>query len=119
MQRLELTRNLLEHMPAEGRLTLAEAVAVWWHDPRPTSGRRLSWTGFADFVNHLDLEHWSFEFKNKGLPPWIYLKLDHLMTAPYYIVDNKKITSLTVFSSSDAMMINLYGNVEKWIASLE
>lgn len=119
MSRLEITRALLEHMPPDGRLTLEEAVAWWWHDARSQGGHRLSWYGFADFINHLDLEHWTFEFKKQGIAPWIYLRLDHALTAPYYIVDNKKVTSLTVFSSKDAMMINLYGCVEKWIASLE
>lgn len=119
MSRLDLTQTLLKHMPEQGRLTLDEAVAWWWHDARPTGGQRLSWAGYVDFVNHLDLEHWTFEFEKQGIPPWIYLKLDHALTAPYYLVDNKKVTSLTVFSSRDSMMINLYGRVEKWIASLE
>lgn len=119
MSRLELARTLLEHMPAEGRHTLDQAMQWWWHDIRSSGGLRLSWQGFADFSDHLDLEYWSFEFEKQGIPAWIYLKLDHVLTAPYYVVDNKKVTGLTVFSSRDAMMINLYGNLEKWIASLE
>jgi hypothetical protein len=119
MSRLELTRTLLEHMPEQGRMPLGEVLMLWWYDTRPTGGQRLSWAGYADFVNHLDLDHWSFDFEKQGIPAWIYLKLDRALTAPYYIVDNKKVTSLTVFSSRDSMMINLYGNVEKWIASLE
>ena len=119
MSRLELTRTLLEHMPEQGRMTLGEVLMSWWYDTRPTGGQRLSWAGYADFVNHLDIDHWSFDFEKQGIPAWIYLKLDRALTAPYYIVDNKKVTSLTVFSSRDSMMINLYGNVEKWIASLE
>lgn len=118
MSRLNFTTQFLEHMPAVQQLSIDQAMTVWWHDPRHSGGLRLSWTGFADLVDHLDLEHWTFNFEKQGIPPWIYLKLDHYLTAPYYIVDNKKITCLTVFSSRDSMMINLYGNVEKWIASL-
>lgn len=119
MVRSELTGALLKHMPSQAQLTVDTATAVWWQDSRPTGGHRLSWAGYADFVNCLDLEHWTFYFAKPGIPPWIYLRLDHVLVAPYYLADNKKITSLTVFSSRDAMMINLYGSLEKWIESLQ
>ena len=119
MSRLKFTTQFLEHMPAGERLSIEEAMTTWWYDPRHSGGLRTSWVGFAALIDHLDLEHWTFNFDKQGIPPWIYLKLDHHLTAPYYIVDNKKMTCLTVFSSSDAMMINLYGNVEKWIISLK
>lgn len=118
MQRLEFTQQFLCQLPADAGLSTQEALIAWWQDPRPQGGLRLSWPGYAVLVNDLDLEHWIFNFEKQGIPPWIYLRLDRYLTAPYYIVDNKKITCLTVFSSQDAMMINLYGNVEKWIASL-
>lgn len=119
MSRLKFTTQFLEHMPAEQQLGIEQAMTTWWHDPRLNGGLRVSWTGFAALIDGLDLEHWTFNFERQGIPPWIYLKLDHHLTAPYYIVDNKKITCLTVFSSRDAMMINLYGNLEKWIDSLD
>ena len=118
MSRLKFTTQFLEHMPAEQRLSVDQALVAWWYDPRVSGGLRLSWVGFTALINDLDLEHWTFNFERQGIPPWIYLKLDHHLTAPYYMVDNKKMTCLTVFSSRDSMMINLYGNVEKWIASL-
>ena len=118
MSRLEYTQQFLAHLPAAAEVSVARALVDWWQDPRPESGMRLSWAGYAVLVNDLDIEFWQFNFSKQGIPPWIYLRLDHSLTAPYYIVDNKKITSLMVFSSRDAMMINLYGDVEKWIASL-
>jgi hypothetical protein len=118
MLRLEYTNKFLSLLPIDTRPSIGEALVAWWQDSRPTGGLRLSWTGHAALTNDLDIEFWTFDFAKQGIPPWIYLKLDHHLTAPYYIVDNKKMTSLMVFSSSDAMMINLYGNVEKWIASL-
>ena len=36
-------------------MALDEIVAWWWHDDRPQGGQRLSWYGFADFVNTLNL----------------------------------------------------------------
>lgn len=118
MLRLNYTRQILEQLPLNGRLALDQALVTWWYDSRHTGGLRLSWVGFTVLVNDLDIEFWQFDFAKQGIPPWIYLRLDQHLTAPYYMVDNKKITSLMVFSSRDAMMINLYGTVEKWIASL-
>lgn len=118
MLRLNYTQQFLDQLPPDGRPTLDQALASWWYDSRPTGGLRLNWTGYVVLVNDLDIEYWQFDFAKSGIPAWIYLRLDHYLTAPYYMVDNKKITSLMVFSSRDAMMINLYGTVEKWIASL-
>ena len=118
MQRLKFTEQFLEHLPTTDSISVDQAITTWWVDPRPTGGLRLSWTGFTVLVDDLDIEYWVFNFEKQGIPPWIYLKLEHHLTAPYYLVDNKKATSLTVFSSRDSMMISLYGNVEKWIQSL-
>ena len=118
MSRLEYTQKFLSLLPLDTGPSIGEALVTWWQDTRSTGGLRLSWTGFAVLVNDLDIEFWQFDFAKQGIPPWIYLRLDHYLTAPYYMVDNKKMTSLMVFSSRDAMMINLYGTVEKWIASL-
>jgi hypothetical protein len=119
MSRLNYTQQFLGQLSPDARLSLGEALVTWWQDSRSTGGLRLSWTGYAVLVNDLDIEFWQFDFAKQGIPPWIYLRLDHHLTAPYYMVDNKKLTSLMVFSSRDAMMINLYGTVEKWIAGLE
>jgi hypothetical protein len=118
MLRLEYTEKFLSLLPPDTDLSIDQALVSWWQDSRSTGGLRLSWTGYAVLVNDLDIEFWQFDFAKRGIPPWIYLRLDHYLTAPYYMVDNKKNTSLMVFSSRDAMMINLYGTVEKWIASL-
>jgi hypothetical protein len=119
MSRLNYTQQFLAQLSPDARLSLGEALVTWWQDSRSTGGLRLSWTGYAVLVNDLDIEFWQFDFAKQGIPAWIYLRLDHHLTAPYYMVDNKKLTSLMVFSSRDAMMINLYGTVEKWIASLK
>jgi len=118
MLRSKYTQQFLDQLPTDSRLSFDQALALWWYDVRSTGGLRLSWQGYVCLVNDLDIEHWQFDFEKQGISPWIYLQLDHHLTAPYYMVDNKKITSLAVFSSRDAMMINLYGTVEKWIASL-
>jgi hypothetical protein len=118
MLRREYTQKFLSLLPPDTGLSIDQALASWWQDSRSTGGLRLSWTGYVMLVNDLDIEFWQFDFAKSGIPAWIYLRLDQYLTAPYYMVDNKKNTNLIVFSSRDAMMINLYGTVEKWIASL-
>jgi hypothetical protein len=49
----------------------------------------------------------------------MYLTLSRKLKAPFYIVDNKKHAKLVVFDSKSAVMINLYGNLIRWINSLK
>lgn len=98
--------------------TLEQLNAEWWHDARPNGGWRLSWSGYVDLVNVLEVEFWDFDFTNRDIAAWMYLRLKQHIVTPYYIVQNRKHTKLTVFDSKQAMMINLYGEVGRWIASL-
>lgn len=100
------------------KVTLETALNEWWHDTRPDSNWRLSWSGFVDLADTLDIESWEFEFKKKDISPYMLLKLSRNMTTPYYIVDNRKQTKLYVLDSKVAVMISLYGNVESWIENL-
>jgi hypothetical protein len=45
-------------------------------------------------------------------------EIEKNVSVPYYITDNRKHKRLTVLDSKQAVMINLYGQVEKWIKSL-
>jgi hypothetical protein len=120
MERNEYTQLKWEQLPVaiHETISLETAQLQWWHDSRPNGGWRLSWTGLVDFTDVLRIESWDFEFATKEIQPWMLLKLKKHLTAPYYITDNRKHTQLTVLDSKQAVMINLYGQVEKWIKSL-
>jgi hypothetical protein len=109
-----------EQMPTtlKEKTTLAQAQKDWWHDPRSESSWRLSWSGLVDLVDLLNLETWEFEFEKKTVAPHILLKLSRNMTTPYYIVDNRKDARMIVLDSKTAVVINLYGNPERWISTL-
>jgi hypothetical protein len=91
-------------------------TSEWWWIPTEDNWR-LTWLGYASFVE-LDVESWDFDFDIKEIPPWIYLKLSRNLKIPYYIVDNKKHNRLVVFDNRSAVMINLYGNLIRWIRTL-
>jgi hypothetical protein len=91
-------------------------TSEWWWIPTEDNWR-LTWLGYAS-LNDLNVESWDFDFNSREIAPWIYLKLGRNLQVPYYIVDNKKHNKLVLFDSKSAMMINLYGNLLKWIKSI-
>jgi hypothetical protein len=99
--------------------SLENAQIEWWHDARPESNWRLSWVGFVDLVDALELETWEFDFEKSDISLSMLLKLARNMTTPYYIVDNRKHTKIWVLDSRVAVMINLYGTPERWITNLK
>lgn len=120
MQRLEYTCAMWQQLPAatQEKTSLESAQIEWWHDSRPDGGWRLSQTGLTDLTNVLHVESWNFDFATQEVQPWVLLTLKKHLEVPYYITRNRKHIQLTVLDSRLAVMINLYGEVEKWIASL-
>jgi hypothetical protein len=120
MERDEFTLQMWRQLPAAIHETMSlETVQLqWWHDSRADGGWRLSWTGLVDLTDVLHIESWDFDFATREIQPWMLLKLKKNVSVPYYITDNRKHTRITVLDSKQAVMINLYGQVEKWIKSL-
>jgi len=114
MSRNEYTKQLLSTVPDDVRAGID--TSEWWWLPVEDSWR-LTWLGYASFVD-LGVESWNFDFSSIKLPPWVYLKLSRNLKVPYYIVDNKKHNMLVVFDSKSAMLIKLFGDLNKWIVSL-
>lgn len=78
---------------------------------------RLTTAGYQTFVERLGLEHYSYAIDdpmifNKNL----LLKLDRKMQMPYYIHAVKGIPKKIIFfGSKEAVMVNLYGNLEQFL----
>lgn len=112
-----LTKKLLELLPSEQRITLDAAIPLWWFNIRNNGGMRLTAVGYNVMVNGLDIEHYSYAIAdplifNKSL----ILKLDRKMQMPYYIHAVKGIPkSVIFFGSKEAVMVNLYGNLEQFL----
>jgi hypothetical protein len=114
MNRNEYIEQMLSTLPDDVRDNID--TSEWWWLPIEDSWR-LTWLGYASFVD-LGVESWDFDFDKLVLEPWIYLKLNRNLKIPYYIVDNKKHNRLVVFDSREAVAINLFGSLRKWLQRL-
>ena len=115
--RIALTQKHLHE--SELDIDANTAVAAWWWDARPGNGLRLTDLGFDVFVSRLDLEHWQFDIADSVLTPRNLLALDRFMTCPYYLRRQRRQHSLILFGDRESVMASLYGDVERFIASLE
>ena len=114
MDRLAATQELLAQLDTDIDVDLA--MSTWWWDPRPGGGLRL--TDVAVDVLHL-LPHWEFDIAESVLTPRNLLSLDRFMTCAYFLHRRRRQYTLILFGDRESMMANLYGDVERFIASLE
>jgi len=115
--RIALTKKLLHESGLD--IDASTAVSAWWWDARSGGGFRLTDLGFDVFVSVLHLEHWQFDIADSVLTPRNLLALDRFMTCPYYLRRQRRQHSLILFGDRESMMASLYGDVERFIASLE
>jgi hypothetical protein len=113
----KLTLELVQLLPDEQRIGIESAVSAWWFNLRKNGGMRLTSVGYTVLVNRLDLEHYGYTIAD----PLIFnkrlmLKLDRKMQMPYYIHAVKGIPKrVDFFGSKEAVMVNLYGNLEQFV----
>jgi len=120
MSRNEFVQQALEQLqsaPADSKQEIENTVDEWWWIDIEDNWR-LTWFGYASLTD-LKIESWEFNFDIKDIRPWMYLTLSRKLKAPFYIVDNKKHAKLVVFDSRSAVMINLYGNLIRWLETLK
>jgi hypothetical protein len=112
-----LTKKLLDLLPEDQRISLDSAVPLWWFNIRNNGGMRLTATGYDVMVNKLDIEHYSYAIADPMIfNKHLMLKLDRKMQMPYYIHAVKGIPKKVVFfGSREAVMVNLYGNLEQFL----
>ena len=67
----------------------------------------------------LGLESWTLDLSS-GIKKKIVLELDRKLQWPYYLDFNprKKTRRIVFFGSREAMMATMYGDLERWLASL-
>jgi hypothetical protein len=116
VNRLDLTQRLLQELDQEQDLDCA--VAAWWWDTRPQGGLRLTDQG-REVMANLVKQHWQFDIPESVLTARNLLTLDRFMTCAYHIQRRRRQYVLTLFGDRESMMANLYGDVERFIASLE
>jgi len=113
----KLTQELVVLLPGAQRISPASAFSAWWYNLRSTGGLRLTTLGYITFVDYLDLAQYEFriedahEFNLRTI-----IALDRRLELPYYIVIKKSVpVSVIFFGSKEAMLVNLYGNLQKFL----
>lgn len=89
----------------------------YWFDPRPHGGLRLSAQAYA-LLDQCEITKYVFEIDPAVIRrPKILLDLDRKITCPYFI-QPKKPCQLILFESATAVMVTLYGDIEKFLQNL-
>lgn len=114
--KLKLTRQIVEQLPYVAEVSVEELLPLWWKNVRNDSGMRLTDLGYTIFVKHLKLTEYTFKLEPFDLGTYTIIQLDHKLQHPYYIEFEKGMaTKLVLFDSKEAMLANLYGNIEKFV----
>jgi hypothetical protein len=104
-------------LPDQQRVNLESALPSWWFNLRRNGGMRLTSTGYQTLAEDLELEHYSYNIDDPHtFNKQLILKLDRKMQMPYYIHAVKGIPKRIVFfGSKEAVMVNLYGNLQQFL----
>lgn len=112
----KLTQELVQHLPEQFKVTAQEAIPLWWHNLRSNGGMRLTRVGYETFTKVLELEHYEYQVNPFDITSRMIITLDRKLQHPWYVVFHKQMPkSIIFFSSKEAMMVNLYGDLKKFI----
>ena len=90
----------------------------WWHNRKDQAGLRVTAFAYQNLLR-LDVEHHVFGINGAVLTkPRLFLDLDRRMTCAYYLQLKTKPQQLILFGSKEAMLLALYGDVEKFLQGL-
>ena len=116
----KLTEELVQHLPEQYKITVEEALAMWWHNLRAGGGLRLTKIGYETFTKILDLEHYEYNVDPMTITSKMIITLDRKLQHPWYVKFIKQVPrTIVFFGSKEAMMANLYGDLKKFIDSYQ
>ena len=112
-----LTAELVSLLPTDHQIDLNTAMRTWWFNLRKNGGMRSTGPGYMVFTEQLSLARYEFAITDPhAFNQYVILSLDKKMQMPYYISAIKGIPKKIVFfGSREAVMINLYGNLEQFL----
>jgi len=116
MQNLKtkITEKLVRLLPDQECISLEQALVSWYHNIRESGGLRLTAEGYRVIGQVLSINHWRFPIANpKSVNKKILLEMDRKIQFPYYI--EKRNVGVIFFSSREAMMVTMYGDLRKWL----
>ena len=122
-RKLELVRHLMPQVPMKYQQSVESALKTWWVNIRQDGGMRLTGLGYEILHDVLELESWELDLADQEQQIFtkrLILDLDRKLEWPYYIEANMrhKRRRIVFFSSQEAMMATMYGDLERWLASI-
>jgi hypothetical protein len=114
MSKHKLTLRLIELLPEDHRITLEEAMVLWYTNIRNNGGFRLTQNGYQA-MKILGLDSWSVPLNDIKITmdKALLLDLDRKLTYPYFIDYKKK--EIVFYSSKEAVMATMYGSIKNWL----
>ena len=116
--------GLLSQVPDDRREPWDQALVTWWANIRPEGGLRLTRHGYDILHNVLGMESWQLDLTTVDRQVFnkkLMLEMDRKLEWPYYIDINARQQRRRVvfFSSREAMMASMYGDLAKWLDKKE
>jgi hypothetical protein len=105
----ELTRCLLREL--DSLIDLEIAMNTWYVNIRESGGLRLTELGYRTLKSGSIASHRFVPSEKRWLSKQMLLDLDRKVKYPYYIDKN----GIEFFSSREAVMVNLYGDLGSWL----
>lgn len=114
--KIALTQQLTSRLPA-GSWTADQARITWWYNFRDGGGMRLTKAGYDAFVDELQIEYYEFSIPDTARFTYgTILALDQRLQTPYYLVrDRGRFVKIIFFGSREAVLVNLYGDIAKFL----
>ena len=117
LTKLQITEHILAGLPEDDRPTYDEACKAWWMNFRDGGGFRLTNAGYMA-IGTCDLETYSFDSPTSLVAIARHLlTLDKKLDCPYYLKIGKR-PQIVLFGSKQAVMLAMYGDLEKWLTFL-
>ena len=113
-----ITVTVLNVLSLEDRPTLEQALQTWWMNFRADGGMRLTNAGYTAF-SQCEIDCYEFDVPpSVAVLPRHLLTLDKKLNCPYYIKIGKT-PKLILFGSKQAMMLAMYGDIDKFLSYLK
>lgn len=123
-RKLDLVLGLREYIPEDQREPWQQAMTTWWVNLRQDGGMRLTRHGYEIMHDLLKLESWALDLSHLGpltVDKRLLLDLDRKLQWPYYLHSDarQRRRRIIFFGSREAMMATMYGDIKRWLDSLE
>lgn len=116
LDKFEFTQEIIKQLPYSLGISAEEVYPLWWKNIRADGGWRLTALGYKVLSEHLNLENYTVKLDLFDLGAKLMLALDRKLQHPYFIEVVKHVpTKLVLFSSKEAVLANLYGDLEKFL----